>query len=119
MAYANKEQDHEKRKNQEGSYSVYNQMYRYLMANYEPAQLDSKPSAVLESVEKQLVMEGIDYNLKGGVKMGKDELRHLASSAITNFINNDGQRGDTADNLGKRQENSFKNIARSISDLRW
>lgn len=119
MAYTTKQQDHEKRKNQEGSYSVYNHMYRYLMANYDPVQLDSKPSIVLESVEKQLVMEGIEYNLEGGVKMDKDELRHLASDAITNFINNDGQRGDTAKNLGKRQENSFKNIARSISDLRW
>ena len=86
--YKNKQEDHEKRKNQEGSYSVYNHMYRYLMDNYEPEQLDNKPSMALESLEKQLAAEGLDYSLKGGNKITKEELLQHARSAISNFINN-------------------------------
>lgn len=117
--YATKEQDHEKRKNLEGSYSVYNEMYRYLMKEFEPEQLDNMASIQLESLEKQLAIIGEEYSLKGGKKIEPSELRKIASGAITNFINNKGQHGDTGDNFGKRQENSVKNIVRSISDLRW
>ena len=117
--YKNKEIDHEKRKNQEGSYSVYNHMYRYLMDNYEPQQLDNIPSTALESLEKQLAAEGLDYSLKGGNKISKEELLQHARSAITNFINNKGEKGDVAHNLGKGQENSINSIARNLKDLRW
>lgn len=117
--YKNKQEDHEKRKNQEGSYSVYNYMYRYLMDNYEPQQLDSKPSIALESLEKQLAAEGLDYSLKGGNKITKEELLQHARSAISNFINNKGEKGDTAHNLGKEHENSINAIARNLKDLRW
>lgn len=117
--YKNKQQDHEKRKDQEGSYSVYNYMYRYLMDNYEPEQLDNKPSIALESLEKQLAAEGLDYSLKGGNKITKEELLQHARSAISNFINNKGEHGDTANNLGKGQENSINSIARNLKDLRW
>lgn len=117
--YNNKQEDHEKRKNQEGSYSVYNQMYRYLMDNYEPEQLDNKPSAALESLEKQLAAEGLDYSLKGGNKITKEELLQHAHSAISNFINNKSKHGDTAQNLGKEHENSVNAIARNLKDLRW
>lgn len=119
MAYATKEQDHEKRKNQEGSYSVYNEMYRYLMKECDPKQLDNLPSSVLESLEKTLAVVGEEYALKGGNKIEPSVLRHIASGAITNFINNNGKHGDTGDNLGKEQHNSFKNVVRTISDLRW
>ena len=119
MGYATKEQDHEKRKNQEGSYSVYGQMYRYLMKNYDWRQLDNLPSAALESLEKTLAVEGEEYALKGGNKVEPSELKKIASDAITNFINNKGEHGDTAHNFGKQHDNSFKNIARTISDLRW
>ena len=117
MAYATKEQDHEKRKNQEGSYSVYNYMYRYLMDNYEPKQLDAMPSMALESLEKQLATVGEEYALKGGSKV--DNIVGIARGAITNFINNNGEHGDTAHNLGKNHKNSIENIARSMKDLRW
>ena len=117
--YKNKEIDHEKRKNQEGSYSVYNHMYRYLMDNYEPQQLNNMPSMALESLEKQLAAEGLDYSLKGGNKISKDELLQHARSAITNFINNKGEKGDVAHNLGKEHENSVNTIARNLKDLRW
>ena len=117
--YKNKEQDHEKRKNQEGSYSVYNEMYRYLMKEYEPKQLDNMPSVALESLEKQLAVIGEEYSLKGGKKIDPKELRHFASGAITNFINNNGEHGDTADRFGKKQENSINTIAKSLCDLRW
>jgi len=117
--YKNKQEDHEKRKNQEGSYSVYNYMYRYLMDNYEPEQLDDKPSMVLEGLEKQLAAEGLDYSLKGGNKITREELLQYARSAISNFINNKGEHGDTAQNLGKEHENSINAIARNLKDLRW
>lgn len=117
--YSSKEQDHEKRKNQEGSYSVYNEMYRYLMKEFTPELLDKMASVQLESLEKQLAVVGEEYSLKGGKKIDPKELRHIASGAITNFINNKGEHGDTGDNLGKQQHNSIRNIARTISDLRW
>ena len=117
--YATKEQDHEKRKNQEGSYSVYNYMYRYLMNNYEPKQLDSKSSIALESLENKLVKIGKEYLIKGGNKIDESELKHYASGAITNFIDNDDKHGDTANNLGKQQDNSFNTIKKSLMDLKW
>ena len=119
MAYANKQQDHEKRKNQEGSYSVYNEMYRFLMKNYDWRQLNNLPSTALESLEKTLAVEGEEYSLKGGNKTEPQELRKLASDVITNFINNKGQHGDTGDNLGHKHDNSIRNIARTLSDLKW
>lgn len=119
MAYATKEIDHEKRKNGEGSYSPYNYMYRYLMDNYEPEQLNNKPSMALESLEHKLSTIGKEYCLKTGVKMDDKTLAQHASSAIVNFIDNNGKRGDTAHNLGKRQENSFDTIKAAMSDLRW
>lgn len=117
--YKNKQEDHEKRKNQEGSYSVYNYMYRYLMDNYESEQLDDKPSIVLECLEKQLAAEGLDYSLKGGNKITREELLQYTRSAISNFINNRGEHGDTTQNLGKEHENSINAIVRNLKDLRW
>lgn len=117
--YATREQDHEKRKNQEGSYSVYNYMYHFLMDNYEPAQVDNMPSIQLESLERKLVNLGKEYCLKGGNKTDDQELAGHARQAITNFIDNNGEHGDTANNLGKRQDNSFATIRDSISDLKW
>lgn len=117
--YANKEIDHEKRKNQEGSYSTYNYMYRYLMDNYEPKQVDNLPSIALESLEHKLVKLGKEYCVKGGNKFNESELTGNARTAISNFINNNGSHGDTGNNLGKTYDNSFENIKRSIQDLRW
>lgn len=119
MAYATKEQDHEKRKNQDGSYSVYNEMYRFLMKNYDWKQLDNLSSAALESLEKTLVVKGEEYSLKGGNKIEPQTLRQTAGNAITNFINNKGQHGNTGDNFGHKHDNSIRNIARTISDLKW
>lgn len=119
MAYANKQQDHEKRKNQEGSYSVYNDMYRFLMKNYDWRQLNNLPSAALESLEKTLAVEGEEYSLKGGNKTEPQELMKIARNAITNFINNKSQHGDTGSNFGHKHDNSIRNIARTISDLKW
>lgn len=119
MGYANKQQDHEKRKSQEGSYSVYNDMYRFLMKNYDWRQLDNLSPSAIESLEKTLAVEGEEYSLKGGNKIEPQELRKIASGAITNFINNKGQHGDTGDNFGHKHDNSIRNIARTISDLRW
>ena len=119
MAYANKIEDHQKRRDQEGSYSVYNYIYRYLMDNYEPSQLDSMPSMALESLERKLMDVGKEYQVKGKGKFDEDTLRQCASDAITNFINNNGEHGDTAHNLGKMQDNSFETVKQSISDLRW
>ena len=119
MGYANKQQDYEKRKNQEGSYSVYNDMYRYLMKNYDWRQLNNLSPDAIESLEKTLAVEGEEYSLKGGNKAEPQELMKLASDAITNFINNKGQHGDTGNNLGRKHDNSIRNIARTISDLRW
>ena len=75
--------------------------------------------SALESLEKTLAVVGEEYALKGGNKVEPSELRKIASGAITNFINNKGQHGDTGDNLGKKYHNSFKNIARTISDIKW
>ena len=119
MAYANKQQDYEKRKNQEGSYSVYNDMYRFLMKNYDWRQLENLSSAAIESLEKALAVEGEEYSLKGGNKTEPQELIKIAKNVIVNFINNKGQHGDTGDNLGHKHDNSIRNIARTISDLRW
>ena len=113
--YADKQQDHEKRAKQEGSYSVYNYMYRYLMDNYEPEQLNN----IYEQVYNQLVKIGKEYCIKGGTKINDGELNNNARQAITNFIDNNGEHGDTANNLGKAQDNSFENIKRSLMDLKY
>lgn len=109
--YATKEQDHEKRKDQEGSYSPYNHIYNWLLSNYES---DHK----FTEADKALMLdEYVNYCAKGGSDMhhAKEDIE----KAINNFKANDGKRGDTANNLGKRQENSFNTIKQSLSDLRW
>lgn len=119
MAYATKEQDHEKRKNCEGSYSPENYMYRYLMDNYEPEQLNDKPSAALEGLEKTLVNTAKEYLINAGLNYATGGLAPMARAVISRFINNAGSHGDTADNFGKAQSNSFDTIKQTISDLRW
>lgn len=119
MAYATKEIDHEKRKNREGSYSLYDYLYRYLMDNYEPEQLADKPSMALESLERKLLDVGREYMLTGNGKYNDSEIVQAARSAITNFIDNNGEHGDTAQNFGKMQNSSFDTVKQSISDLRW
>lgn len=115
--YATKEQDHEKRKNAEGSYSPYNYAYHYLLDNFEPEQLSA--SFACEQAEKLLFKEVKAYCNKCGKQMSDDEIMSNVRNAITNFYNNKGEHGDTANNLGKRQDNSFRNIVRSLQDLRW
>ena len=105
MAYPTREQELEKRNNQEGSYSTYNYMYQYLLANFEPENLEA--SIACESAERKLVELGKKYELKGGNKIDEQQLVQDARKAITNFCNNDGQRGDTAHNLGKKYNKSF------------
>lgn len=117
MSYKNKEQDHQKRKDQEGSYSLYNHLYNWLLNNYEPEQLES--SYACEAAENLLVDEGKAYCLKGKGKYDESFVRGQARKAIAAFCSNDGEHGDTAGNLGNMQDNSFENIKRTISDLRW
>lgn len=117
MGYATKEQDHEKRKNQEGSYSVYNFMYHYLMDNFEPGNFKSE--SVKKSAERELIYEGREYCLEGGNRVDDKELATAAKDAIANFIKNDGEHGDTADNFGNRHENQLDTIKQSLADLRW
>lgn len=113
MAYANKKIDHEKRKNQEGSYSLYNHLYHYLLDNYESDHNFTDNDKVV------LVREGIAYNQKGGQLIDENEIRSTVDDAIEEFKYNKGEHGDTAQNLGKAQSNSFDTIKRSIADLRW
>lgn len=115
--YATKEQDYDKRKNREGSYSVYNFMYHYLLNNFEPENLEA--SIACESAEFQLINEGKKYLLKAGIKFNEEELKHTARQAIVNFCRNDGKHGDTADNFGRQQKNQFDTIKNTLSDLRW
>lgn len=115
--YANKQIDHEKRKNQEGSYSVYNYMYRYLMDNYEPKNFES--SYACEATERLLIKYGKAYCKKGGNKISDEELKQHARDAVTNFIHNNKEHGDTAHNFGKRQNETFENIKNTINDLKY
>ncbi len=98
-------------------YNTYNYMYRYLMDNFEPQQLEA--SIACEAAEKQLVKEGKKFCVNRGEKYNEDQLVSDAREAITNFVNNKGEHGDTGNNLGKGYNNSFNTIKESISDLRW
>ena len=117
MAYANKIEDHQKRRDQEGSYSLYNHLYNYLLNNYEPENLES--SIACESAERDLISVGREYQLNGKGKYNDDEIKHNARQAISNFVNNDGEHGDTANNFGKEHENSFDTVKESLFDLKW
>lgn len=117
MAYANKAQDHQKRRDQEGSYSLYNHLYNWLLNEYEPAQL--KSSSLRASVMPLIIEEAASYCIKGGKKIDKSELEDTAKEAMRAFVENDGKHGDTAGNFGNSQENSFDTVKRSLYDLRW
>ncbi|MBD5398458.1 hypothetical protein HDR60_03055 [bacterium] len=111
MAYANKSIDHEKRKNQEGSYSPYNHIYSYLMTNYEPGHN-------FTDADKRLMLEEyVTYCTNGGSDMS--HARDDIIKAIDNFKNNNEQHGDTGRNFGKKHESSFDVIKKTMSDLRW
>lgn len=119
MAYATREIDHEKRKNGEGSYSPYNHIYRYLMDNYEPEQIKNMSSDQYISIEQKLIDTGKEYCLKCGQRPGTQSIIDSAKKALNNFVANNGEHGDTAQNLGKTQNNSFNTIRDSLADLRW
>lgn len=112
MAYKDKQRDHEKRKNQEGSYSLYNYIYHYLMDNFEPGQ-------VTDATHQLLYREAKAYCLKGGKQVSDKEIKSSIEQAISNFNSNNGEHGDTANNLGKAQSNSLNTIKSALSDLRW
>lgn len=110
--YATKEQDHEKRKNQEGSYSLYNYIYHYLLDNFEPGQVTSDAHPLLYREAKA-------YCIKGGKQVSDEEIKRNIKQAISNFDNNKGEHGDTAHNLGKAQDNQLDSIKSALKDLRW
>lgn len=110
--YATKELDHEKRKNQEGSYSLYNYIYHYLLDNFEPGQVTS-------AAHPLLYREAKAYCIKGGKPVSDEEIRESIKQAIANFDANDGEHGDTAHNLGKAQDNQLESIKSALKDLRW
>lgn len=103
--------------NQNGKYSVYNYLYHFLLDNYEPENL-TDPTA-RQNAKGLLMKEGVAYARKGEGDNSYDTINQAAEEAINNFINNGGKHGDTADNLGKAQSNSFKTIKNTIQDLRW
>lgn len=109
--YKTKEQDHEKRKNQEGSYSPYNHIYNYLLNNYEAEH-------EFTATDKEVLLEEyIRYCEKGGTDMS--HAKNDIANAIETFKQNNGQHGDTAHNLGKKQKSSFNTIKQSLVDLKW
>lgn len=110
--YSTKEQDHEKRRDQEGSYSLYNFVYHYLLDNFEPT-MDLGPAHEL------LFREAKAYCIKGGKQVNDDSIRATVKQAIQSFKTNNGKHGDTSHNLGKCQDNQFETIKQSIADLRW
>lgn len=110
----NKSIDYTKRKNQEGSYSLYNHLYNYLLNNYEPSDIRSAND---KRVLNLLLKEGIAYAIKGGKSTNKNYIVSCARKAVSMFISNNGEHGDTANNLGKVHANSFNNIKKSIMDL--
>lgn len=112
MAYRNKEEDHQKRRDQEGSYSLYNFMYHWLLDNCEP-QMDLEPFRHL------LATEGRAYSMQGGKKVSDDELRESMDEAIAAFKENNGEHGDTAENFGKKHDGQFENVKMSLADLKW
>lgn len=112
MAYTTKKQDHEKRKDQEGSYSLYNHLYSYLMSNYEPCQ-------DLTEAKPLLYGEAIKYNTQGGKAMTTQEINRNIRAAIKAFRDNNGQHGDTAKNFGKIQGDELDSIKWSLQDLKW
>lgn len=108
--YQNKEIDHEKRKTGTGSYSPYNWIYHFLLDNFETNQ--QIPKDVLQKEYKA-------YCIKCRIAYSKEQAKHDIDKAIANFRENNGKHGDTAHNLGKKQDLSLDNIKNSISDLRW
>lgn len=114
--YSTKEQDFQKRKSHEGSYSRYNKLYQYLMSNYEPVQL--RDSMQVVNAKDQLYQVGHDYDMQLG-KQDPEGLAKDIEQAISNFVKNDGQHGNTSHLLGKGNDGHFDNIKRSLADLRW
>lgn len=108
--YQTKEIDHEKRKTGKGSYSPYNWIYHFLLDNFEVN--DDIPEDILYKEYKA-------YCIKCNIKSSNEQAKYDIKKAIDNFRKNDGKHGDTAQNLGKAQDNSFETVKRSVMDLRW
>ncbi len=114
--YNTKQQDFEKRQAQEGSYSLYNYLYHFLLDNYETENITEENK---QGVLNLLLKEGISYAIKGGKSTSEYEVYTNAKKALAAFCDNDGKHGDTAHNLGKVQHSSLPNIKRTIAGLRW
>lgn len=115
--YGSKDKERAKRKAQDGSYSMYNHLYHYLMDNFEPS--DMEDFSLRDKAFKMLIVEGMNYSISGGKQPSIDAIKYDARKALQNFHNNDGKEGTTSDHLGKAQDNSIGAIRDSLSDLRW
>lgn len=115
--YKDKATDHEKRKNEEGSYSLYNHLYNKLLRDYEPANLMNEESC--RTVEAALIGEGKEYAIKGGKDSSDKTVTEAARKAMENFIKNKKSKSGDAEHLGRSQKDTFENIKRTIADLKY
>lgn len=115
--YGSKDKEHAKRKAQDGSYSMYNHLYHYLMDNYEPSNMGD--FMLRDKAFKELVVEGMNYSISGGRQPSIDAIKYDARKALQNFCANKGEQGNTSDHLGNGQANSLDSIKASLGDLRW
>lgn len=115
--YGSKAEERSKRKAQEGGYSLYNHLYHYLMDNFEPSNMGS--SDLRDKAFKMLVVEGMNYSIKGGKQPSIDAIKYDARKAVEAFRANDDKEGTTSDHLGNRQDDTLTTIKDSISDLRY
>jgi len=115
--YKDKATDHEKRKNEEGSYSLYNHLYNKLLRDYEPANLMNPEFC--RTIEAALIGEGKEYAIKGGKDSSDKTVTEAARQAMKNFIANGKKKSGDAEHIGRSQKDTFENIKRTITDLKY
>ena len=115
--YKDKATDHEKRKNEEGSYSLYNHLYNKLLRDYEPSNLMNEQ--IRRTAEASLIGEGKEYAIKGGKDSSDKTVTEAARKAMAKFIENNKKKSGDAEHIGRGQKETFENIKRTISDLRF
>lgn len=105
--------------NQDNTKDLYDHLYKYLLDNYEPANLTTE--SAYRNTEGLLMKEGITYSRKKGIGNNTyDTISSAVKKAMDHFINNNGAKSNNPDRLGKAQDGgSFNTIKQSLQDLYW
>lgn len=117
--YSTLEEQHEKQKLNEGSFSLENRLMEYLRNEYNPDTINSMYDTVLNDLAYKA--QRIDLNSGKQEDMNKD-YKKIAEDVISRYLQNRNKPAyKRADNLGKRYNvnESFDTVKNTLTQIKY